>query len=47
MSGSPCRSTSARSGRLALKAKVFRTTAEAFCRRFITALETPTLRRAA
>ncbi|MGZ5904654.1 MAG: alpha,alpha-trehalose-phosphate synthase (UDP-forming) [Reyranella sp.] len=31
----------------ALKAKVFRTTAEAFCRRFITALETPTLRRAA
>jgi trehalose 6-phosphate synthase len=32
---------------VALKAKVFRTTAEAFCRRFITALETPTLRRAA
>jgi trehalose 6-phosphate synthase len=31
----------------ALKAKVFRTTAEVFCRRFITALETPTLRRAA
>ena len=31
----------------ALKAKVFRTTADAFCRRFITALETPTLRRAA
>ena len=31
----------------ALKARVFRTTAEAFCRRFITALETPTLRRAA
>jgi trehalose 6-phosphate synthase len=31
----------------ALKAKVFRTTAEAFCRRFITALETPTLRQAA
>ncbi|HEX9524613.1 MAG TPA: trehalose-6-phosphate synthase [Reyranella sp.] len=31
----------------ALKAKIFRTTAEAFCRRFITALETPTLRRAA
>jgi trehalose 6-phosphate synthase len=31
----------------ALKAKVFRTTAEAFCRRFISALETPTLRRAA
>jgi hypothetical protein len=30
-----------------LKAKVFRTTAEVFCRRFITALETPTLRRAA
>ena len=30
-----------------LKAKVFRTTADAFCRRFITALETPTLRRAA
>jgi trehalose 6-phosphate synthase len=32
---------------VALKAKVFRTTAEVFCRRFITALETPTLRRAA
>jgi trehalose 6-phosphate synthase len=32
---------------VALKAKVFRTTADAFCRRFITALETPTLRRAA
>jgi trehalose 6-phosphate synthase len=32
---------------VALKAKVFRTTAEAFCRRFISALETPTLRRAA
>ena len=31
----------------ALKAKVFRTTADAFCRRFITALEMPTLRRAA
>ena len=31
----------------ALKAKVFRTTADAYCRRFITALETPTLRRAA
>ncbi len=31
----------------ALKAKVFRTTADVFCRRFITALETPTLRRAA
>jgi trehalose 6-phosphate synthase len=31
----------------ALKAKVFRTTAEVFCLRFITALETPTLRRAA
>ena len=31
----------------ALKVKVFRTTADAFCRRFITALETPTLRRAA
>jgi trehalose 6-phosphate synthase len=31
----------------ALKAKVFRTTAEVFCRRFITALEMPTLRRAA
>ncbi|HTG23238.1 MAG TPA: trehalose-6-phosphate synthase [Reyranella sp.] len=31
----------------ALKAKVFHTTAEVFCRRFITALETPTLRRAA
>jgi trehalose 6-phosphate synthase len=32
---------------VALKAKVFRTTAEVFCRRFIAALETPTLRRAA
>jgi trehalose 6-phosphate synthase len=31
----------------ALKTKVFRTTADAFCRRFITALEMPTLRRAA
>ena len=35
------------SANAALKAKVFRTTADAFCRRFITALETPTLRRAA
>ena len=36
-SGSPCRSPSARSG-TALKDKVFRTTAHAYCQRFMEAL---------